>query len=210
MNCLLCHGPSNILFNNVFLCSHCELVFKDPALHFNREEDLKRYSTHQNNEADQGYIEFLKKLAAPLENFVPEYFTALDFGCGPGPTLSILLKKMGGDVSNFDPLFFPDTDLFKKSYDVVTCSEVVEHFKNPREDWEKLVGLLKVHGVLGIMTLFFDKGIDYPSWWYKNDPTHVVFYQEKTMLFLAKTYGLEILFNDRKSVIIFKKKEEQL
>lgn len=204
MNCLLCHTNSTLLVRDVFLCDCCELVFKNPLLHYNSLQDLKRYATHQNNEMDQGYVDFLNELLIPLGQFVPVSFSALDYGCGPGPTLSLLLSKIGGVVENYDPLFFPIKELLEKKYDVVSCTEVVEHFKNPEADWTELVGLLKPGGLLGIKTLLFGPTIDYKSWWYKNDPTHTVFYQEETLKFLAEKFNLEIIFNDKKSVIIFK------
>lgn len=206
---MLCHTNTSPQNAETYFCSCCGLVFKNPTLHLSSEEDLKRYSTHQNNEHDQGYLDFLNRLAIPLEEFVPklkEPFSALDFGCGPGPTLVLLLKKMGGQVENYDPLFFPNIELLERQYDVVTSTEVVEHFKNPKADWEQLVDRVKTGGVLAIMTQFYHSEIDYKTWWYKNDPTHIVFYQEKTLDYLAEVLGLSILYNDKKSVIIFRKK----
>jgi uncharacterized C2H2 Zn-finger protein len=192
--------------NDVFECPNCGLVFKNPLLHLNHVEDFKRYSSHQNDEKDQRYLDFLNKLVTPLLPFLPNQFCALDFGCGPGPALSLILEGHGGVVRNYDPLFFPNTDILNLEFDVVTSSEVVEHFKNPKYDWEQLIARVKSKGLLGIMTQFINPEINYISWWYKNDPTHVVFYQEKTLHYLAKTYHLEILFNDKKSVVIFRKK----
>jgi CTP:phosphocholine cytidylyltransferase-like protein len=66
--------------------------------------------------------------------------------------------------------------------------------------------LVRPNGILAIMTLFINAKIDYKSWWYKNDPTHVVFYHEDTFVYLANRFGLEIIFNDKVSIIIFRKK----
>ncbi|MBC7540027.1 MAG: class I SAM-dependent methyltransferase [Bacteriovorax sp.] len=206
MNCLLCHTPSSLKASGAFECSHCGLVFKNPLLHWNATQDFERYSTHNNNEQDQGYIDFLNCLVDPLVDFLPENFEALDFGCGPGPTLSLLLKEKGGVVENYDPLFFPNLEALKRTYEVVTSSEVVEHFKTPVEDWELLASLVKPNGLLAVKTLLISDKIDYKSWWYKNDPTHVVFYREETLVYLANRFHLEIIFNDNKSVIIFRKK----
>ena len=206
MKCLLCQSPSILNINEVFDCSFCGLIFKDPKNYYDHDKDVLRYSTHNNNAEDQGYIKFLNLLIKPLMQFVsPKNFKALDFGCGPGPTLSRLLAEHGGVVENYDPLFFINDEALKTTYDVVTSSEVVEHFKNPSFDWQLLVGLVKPGGVLAIMTLLKTPQIDYKNWWYKNDPTHVAFYSEKTLDYLADRFGLEIIYNDKKSVIIFKK-----
>lgn len=205
MNCLLCQAPSPVFVSEAFLCPCCGLLFKNPEKHPTLAAELARYSTHKNNEQDPGYVDFLRKLANPLAPFLPTQFSALDFGCGPGPTLCNLLKQCGGEVENYDPIFFPSADLLNKRYEVVTSSEVVEHFKNPKDDWSKLISLVEPGGILAIMTLFWNEAIDYKSWWYKNDFTHVVFYQQKTVDYLAAQFNLEVLFNDKNSVIIFKK-----
>jgi hypothetical protein len=208
MNCLLCHADSSSFLLGTFMCSECKLVFKNPEIFWNTDQDQKRYTTHNNTSADQGYVDFLKKLVDPLKPFLPKKFVSLDFGCGPGPTLSGLLKELGGHVENYDPIFFPDAHLLiPESYDVVTSSEVVEHFKIPNENWDTLVDLVKDGGLLAIMTLLYSPEIDFKQWWYKNDPTHVVFYQTETINFLAEKYNLEILYTDNKSIIILKKRE---
>ncbi len=208
MNCLLCQSDSNPFEADTFLCPSCSLVFKNPETFLSDDEDVVRYSSHQNISTDQGYLDFLGKLVQPLKPFLAPHFKALDFGCGPGPTLSILLEELGGHVENFDPIFFPDAHLLlPETYDVVTSTEVVEHFKMPQQDWEKLISLVKDNGLLAIMTQVYSKEIDYKSWWYKNDPTHIVFYQKETFHYLANTYHLEILYTDNKSITIFKKKE---
>ncbi len=210
MNCLLCQTPSILNSNEVFDCSFCGLVFKNPKFHLDRVEDIKRYSTHQNNPDDQGYINFLNRLIDPLSAFLPKSFRALDFGCGPGPTISILLKELGGEVENYDPIFYKNDEALTKTFDVVTSTEVVEHFKSPEADWNMLVSLIKPQGLLAVMTQFISSDVDYKTWWYKNDPTHVVFYKEETLEYLANRFQLEIIFNDKKSVVIFRKNRGQL
>ena len=183
-------------------------MFKNPQTFLSTQEDVERYSTHQNVSTDQGYLEFLGRVVTPLKQFLPKEFSALDFGCGPGPTLCLLLEEVGGIVENYDPIFFPDAHLLiPESYDVVTSTEVVEHFKTPRQNWEMLVGLVRDGGLLAIMTQLYSREIDYKKWWYKNDPTHVSFYQVSTFEFIASEFNLEILYTDDKSIIIFKKAE---
>ncbi|MBC7428616.1 MAG: class I SAM-dependent methyltransferase [Bacteriovorax sp.] len=190
------------------MCPNCALIFKNPGKFWSDEQDIVRYTTHNNNSEDSGYVEFLRKIIPPLKLFLPKKFNALDFGCGPGPTLSLLLEEEGGMVENYDPIFFPDAHLLvPETYDVVTSTEVVEHFKTPKQDWDLLTGLVKDSGLLAVMTLFYSEEIDFKSWWYKNDATHVVFYQKKTIDYLTAEYNLEVLYTDNKSIVIFKKRE---
>jgi hypothetical protein len=206
MNCLLCSHVADEFHGAAFKCAHCGFVFKNPLNFLSAEEDVTRYSLHNNNSEDPGYQKFLNKLLIPLENFLPEKFSSLDFGCGPGPTLSGLLKNKGGTVFNYDPIFFNDKSVLQSRYNVVTATEVVEHFKTPDLDWDLLVSLVLPGGLLGIMTQFLNEDIDYDKWWYKNDPTHIGFYNEKSVSYLASKYQLEIIYNDKISVVLFRKK----
>ena len=205
MNCLICHSETLAIENETFQCSKCLLVFKNPNMYLNDVEDFTRYSFHKNDINSSGYKDFLMKAIRPLESFLPTHFRALDFGCGPGPVLSTLLKERGGDVEVYDPHFFPDQIVLKGKYDVVTCTEVVEHFKNLLENWQQLTSIVKPDGLLAIMTQFFNEQTNYTQWWYKNDPTHVVFYSMKTIETLAAQFGFEIIFTDNISVVILKK-----
>ena len=98
MDCLLCHSSLVTQKQDAFECTCCGLVFKNPASFLSSQDDFIRYSQHQNNHQDQGYRDFLNKLIDPLASFLNDSFVSLDYGCGPGPTLSILLKEKGGVV----------------------------------------------------------------------------------------------------------------
>lgn len=207
MQCLLCHSETSLVLASTFDCSVCGLRFKDPQTFLAIDAENERYRHHNNDSQDEGYRRFLNKLILPLTSFLPRNFISLDYGCGSGPTVSLLLNELGGDVYNYDPLFFADQSLLTKDkYDVVTSTEVVEHFRSPDKDWRVLIELVKPGGLLGIMTQFLKPETDYSGWWYKNDPTHVVFYREETFNFLARTYNLERVFSDDLSVVIFRKK----
>lgn len=208
MECLLCLSDSEFYLEDVFVCSECKLVFKNPEVFLDHAEEAARYSTHQNNEEDAGYVSFLNRLVGPLKDFLPNKFDSLDYGCGPGPTVSKLLEEVGAHAHNYDPYFFPDAHLLiPESYDVVTCTEVVEHFHRPLQSWEELVSLVKDGGLLAVMTQMILPETDYQKWWYKNDPTHVVFYSPETMNYISKKYSLNLIFTDNKSVLIFRKSE---
>jgi hypothetical protein len=201
-NCPLCDSISSIFFEQTYSCSHCSLIFKSPEIYISKASEEARYNFHQNSTGEQGYIDFLNKLAMPLKEFIKKDFTLLDYGCGPYSQIAEILKSDVAVTKFYDPLFSPN-EFAKEKFDVVTCTEVVEHFKNPKLEWEKLFATVKSSGILGIMTQFYNDEVDYKSWWYKNDPTHVVFYRQKTLDFLAQKYQMKILYNDHRSVIIF-------
>lgn len=212
MNCLFCDETildlNDFVPVGVHLCGHCGLYFKPAEAHLSDEAEEKRYLYHQNDLNDPSYLLFLERLLFPLKSFLPHEFTALDFGCGKAPVISVELQKRGGVVAFYDPLFYPDkeSEVLNKKYDIVTCSEVVEHFKCPQDSWDILMNCVRPGGLLAVMTQFLNDPSQYHQWWYKNDPTHVVFYSEKVFHFIAKKYQLEIVYNDLKSVIIFRRK----
>ena len=128
----------------------------------------------------------------------------LDFGCGPGPALADILVKDGYEVDLYDPFFFPNQNIFSNQYDFITCTETVEHFHNPFEEFKKLDDLLIKGGLLGIMTNFLTEEEAFEKWYYRRDPTHVTFYSEETFEVIGeqRNWELEIISKD---IVIFKK-----
>ena len=57
----------------------------------------------------------------------------------------------------------------------------MEHFYHPLTEFKKLYKSLLPGGKLICKTHLFEKEIDFESWYYKNDPSHVFIYQDKTI-----------------------------
>ena len=66
---------------------------------------------------------------------------------------------------------------------------MVEHFHHPADEFRRLQGLLKPGGWLGVMTRFQTDDARFAQWHYRRDPTHVVFYRETTLRWLAQHHG---------------------
>ena len=182
-----------------FRCPRCELVFADPGSHLSPERERAEYNLHENDPGDERYRAFLSRLARPLLTRLQPGMHGLDFGCGPGPTLSVMLQESGMAVDDYDPLYAPDALLLQRRYDFVTATEVVEHFRRPAEAWRKLASLVRPDGWLGIMTLLAPADAEaFAQWWYKNDPTHVSFYTVNTFDWLAEALGFTVeILDDR-------------
>lgn len=131
----------------------------------------------------------------------------LDYGCGPGPTLSVMLEEAGMEMRLYDPYFAPDISVLDCLYDFVTCTEVAEHFCQPARDWNRLVRLLRHGSLLGVMTRLVDAGSPFDEWYYKNDPTHVSFYSSNTFGWLAARYGLTIEYLNGRVILLSKARE---
>lgn len=208
MKCLLCHSAHLKNLVSHFECEECALTFKNPSVFLSPEEESNRYKFHQNDKenSDSGYIEFLNSFISPLLPFIIEKKSLLDYGSGPYPMLTNLIKEKRPDlaIDIWDPFFTPGKKL-TGHFDVITSTEVLEHFHNPALELGNIMNLLSKEAIFGIKTVFYSPETDYKNWWYKNDPTHVVFYSEKTFNYIAQKYHLDILYNDHKSIIIFKK-----
>ena len=170
-------------------CGTCALTVLDPAHWPDPAAERARYEQHRNRPDDPGYRRFLAKLADPLDDRVPRGSSGLDFGCGPGPTLSAIMEERGHRVRDYDPFFVPDEDVFARTYDFVTCSEVIEHVHDPPRVLATLKSLLRPGGMLVIMSGMVDDGADFANWHYVRDPTHVCFYQPDTMTWIAERFG---------------------
>ena len=91
-----------------------------------------------------------------------------------------------------------------QKYNYIACCEVMEHFQNPDKEFQLLYELLEQNGTLICMTHLYDPSIDFHRWYYKNDPTHIFFYQKETIDYIARKYRYSSAFIDHR-LIVFKK-----
>lgn len=199
--CPLC-GASDTrpLHPGYVICPTCGLAHLLPAHHPTAAAELAHYRTHENDPRDPRYRRFLDHLAEPMTRRVPPPAHGLDFGSGPGPTLSVMLAERGYTMCNYDPCFAPDAGALQKRYDLITCSETVEHFRDPAAEFARLDRLLEPGGWLGVMTQMFDAddpSFHFGEWWYRRDPTHLCFYQRRTMRWIARRLGWRVTFEGR-------------
>lgn len=172
-----------------YSCAVCGVTFLDPAQRLSGAEERERYGLHWNEPDDPGYRRFLNILAQPLLTMLEPGARGLDYGCGPEPVLAAMLRGAGHPMAVFDPFFFNDSGPLEKTYDFVSCTEAVEHFYRPHEEFQTFDRLLKPGGLLAVMTNFRKDTVDFSTWYYRRDPTHVVFYRERTMHYLARRFG---------------------
>lgn len=185
-------------------CAGCELVFVPEQYHLTSEAELAEYKQHQNSPLDKGYRRFLSRLVEPLEQNIDDCSTGLDFGCGPGPTLSIMLEELGHSVVLYDKFFYKNEQVWAEQYDFISATEVWEHLKQPGEEIKRLWACLKPGGVLGVMTkLVIDKDA-FSRWHYKNDPTHICFFSKPSLNWLATELGAELRFYANDTFILKK------
>ena len=188
-------------------CNLCHLTFLSPEFYLSPEDELSRYLLHENSPEDCHYRKFLNRLAEHLIPKLQPGAHGLDFGSGPGPTLSIMLEEAGFPTAIYDPYFAQDASSLERTYDFITCTETVEHFYRPGQEFHQFNQLLRHGGWLGIMTEMLESDEKFANWWYHREPTHVCFYKQETMAWIATHYGWRVEY-PRKNVTLFYKPEK--
>lgn len=210
MICPLCESEKSSFFfefkkKDYYRCTECHLIFLPEQFHVKDQDEKEIYGRHENSPEDLRYRGFLSRLFDPLKNKLNPESRGLDFGSGPGPTLSIMLEEVGHKMSIYDKFFACDESAFNQDYDFITATEVFEHLRKPKFEIERLLSCLKPGGYLGVMTKLATDKERFATWHYKNDPTHIIFFSEKTFKWLGRSYNLELEFFGA-DVIIMKKK----
>ena len=175
-------------------CRRCDLVFVPPAFRLSAAEERAVYDQHQNSPHDPGYRRFLSRLHAPLCERLAPGARGLDFGAGPGPTLSVMFEEAGHPMAIYDPFYAPEASVLKAEYDFITASEVVEHLFAPGETLARLAAMLRPGGWLGLMTKRAGDHEAFARWHYILDPTHVAFFSEASFRWLADTLDMTVEF----------------
>lgn len=196
----LFHEDKSRVYN---LCANCELVFVPPAYHLSTEGEKKRYLTHNNDPHDPGYIKFLSPVAELVVLKHPAHSKGLDFGCGTGSPLPGMLEAKGMRMNVFDPFFAPHFEVFDQKYDFITCTEVMEHLRNPFAETARLLQMLNPGGSLYIKTELRTPERDFAKWHYIRDMTHISFFSKKTMDWMADKLKVAVRFPADK-IIVFR------
>ncbi|MDQ2069688.1 class I SAM-dependent methyltransferase [Natronospira bacteriovora] len=202
-SCPLCQAPSIQRFCLDFRrgwgywrCRHCRLSWRDAAQRPTPTRERQEYEQHQNDPEDPGYQRFLSRLSEPLLARLPEPAEGLDYGAGPGPAMPGLLASGGHRLALYDPFFHPDPTVLQGQYDFIVCSETAEHFHHPRQEFDRLHGLLRPGGLLALMTGRLDEDARFARWRYRHDPTHVCFYRQETLEWIGDHYGYERVYDE--------------
>lgn len=212
MHCPLCDEPEHTLYcehetGEYRVCKECSLVFVLKDAYLDEEQEKGRYDLHTNSPDDSNYRKFLSKVLDPVCERVKKGSSGLDFGSGPGPTLSKMFEEEGYEMRIYDHFYARDEGVLKHKYDFITSTEVVEHLYDPAGVLNKLMDLLKPKGLLALLTQPYPPQEEFAKWYYKNDPTHVCFYSLTTMRWLADKYDAR-LETVGKDIFMFIKEKE--
>jgi 2-polyprenyl-3-methyl-5-hydroxy-6-metoxy-1,4-benzoquinol methylase len=189
----------------------------DDARVLTPEKEKEEYLTHQNSLENEGYVnmfrKFLDKTVTPFQKKQEnkDKLKALDYGSGPGDCVlaHILRQEKDYHVDIYDVYFAPVKVFTNKTYDLVTCTEVIEHLQNPVETLKLLKTLLKPYGILALMTLFHPIGENskegeagFLKWWYRHDWTHISFFRPKTFTYIAHLLDMNLLVLEDRNITL--------
>ncbi|MDD3342049.1 MAG: class I SAM-dependent methyltransferase [Sulfurospirillaceae bacterium] len=212
MFCPICKQPTTLFFHESLhkrftYCGYCENISLEKTFLLTKQEEKEKYDQHQNSLENLGYV-------AMFEGFLDffwgeltcQHFLGLDFGSGPTPVLSELMRRRGASVDCYDKFYQPNPIYTNKLYDFITSTEVFEHLENPLETLRLLSSHLKPNGLIAIMTLFHHNDKEhFKKWWYPRDLTHITFYTPKTLEIMGEMCGLSLLKTDHKRILVLKK-----
>lgn len=150
---------------------------------------------------DEGYKKFVSPIITQVVQDFQRQHKGLDFGAGRSKIVTKLLREHNYDIVSFDPFFENKTELLEERYDYITSCEVIEHFYDPKKEFTLLKSMLKEGGKLCLMTELYNDNIDFASWYYKNDPTHVFFYTRETLQWIQKAYGFKGLKIEKRLIV---------
>lgn len=208
-SCPLCKSHNIARFSKdkkriYFNCINCKSIFVPHEYHLREQDEKKRYELHTNSPNNSKYITFLSRIVKPVLEKTNPNSRGLDFGCGPGPILKNIFKTHSINIEEYDPFFKDTKNLLDTKWDFIISTEVVEHLKYPLEELYKMWNILKPGGYLFIMTQLYQPNTEFKSWYYKGDPTHIIFYTKESFKWINEKLNssLEFIGND---IIILKK-----
>jgi 2-polyprenyl-3-methyl-5-hydroxy-6-metoxy-1,4-benzoquinol methylase len=205
--CPLCNSKSKVFIQNkkrlYHQCTQCQSIFVDKGLRPDLDAEKSRYEEHINDIEDLGYQQFVSPItSAILRDYRPSD-KGLDFGAGTGPVISKILNDNKYSIVQYDPFFHNYPKLLEEKYDYIACCEVIEHFHHPKKEFLLLKNLLAQGGRLYIMTSIYDDSIDFKTWNYKDDRTHVFIYQKETLQWIKEELGFSAMTIEGRLIIFF-------
>lgn len=207
--CRVCDSSAYKVFEDsrpFFVCKNCGLIFTECSL--TPEEIKNHYQNQYGNSFD-----WTKEAKAVLDvvRFAVTPRKIFDFGSGAG-FLTDAFGSMGFEVGSYEPMLHGDfrSENYNNGYDLVILNEVIEHVEDVMQVFDNLYSVTKPGGIVFISTMMTDTITSvsgnfqelFKNWWYKDDPTHVSFFCQRTFGSLCARYQLQMLFAGPNGVIL--------
>jgi Methyltransferase domain len=203
--CPLCHSDNTqVMYRKIktfYHCNQCAGIFMDKSQRLSYDQELGRYNIHQNDVSDLKYQHFVSPITSAIMHDFTTSDQGLDFGAGPGPVITKVLHDNDYKVTMFDPFYHNYPEVLDTKYDYIACCEVMEHFYHPEVEFVRLKNLLKQNGKLYCMTYLYQDDINFDSWYYKNDPTHVFIYTAETIQWIKGKFGFSSVIIEGRLIV---------
>ena len=197
-----------------FQCPNCMLVKRDLNDRLTTNEEVDRYNQHVNKVDDVGYQNYFKKyIEEGLSPFINDKYRCLDYGSGPEPVLKHVLERdYNLEVNIYDKYYSTDSSVLNEKYDIITCTEVIEHIDDIMGLFNQFNYLLEDEGILFIMTNFHNLSIkdsygieEFSDWFYIRDKTHVSFFNINTFKKICDVFNFKEIYTNNKNIIVLQK-----
>lgn len=191
-----------------YQCEECGFLFTDYFDDYSADDFKAKVYNDEYPVLDNGYQ---GGRAGPMANALLLGFrgrlqelTFLDYGCGTGVQTEVM-RKFGANATGWDPYMGSDTP--KDKYDVVTCSEIMEHSIDPLKTVRDLIGFLCNEESLLIVTTQIvpeDIGKQLGAWWYVSPAvSHCSFYTKAALRILFR--GFNIVYIEPFGFVVFRR-----
>jgi hypothetical protein len=209
MICLVCASSNLSELKNprrtFFRCNECGFSFLHPDFLPDEETARNRYKLHQNDDDNEGYRDFLSKIIDRALFYAGKAEHVIDWGSGPNPLASRILREKRFSVFSWDPNFSSNEKTQKSFYDLGISIEVAEHFINPQKDFSAFFETLKTGAFAAIHTHLAPEDDEaFLRWWYTEDITHVSFYSKRSLEILGAKNDAELAAVENNKFVVFK------
>jgi len=218
MNCPCCDKTEHTLFgskndHDLYKCLSCSLIFVDPMPSDDALNDF--YQNYHKTSQYTGKIESKQRRARKRIKSVKKYTQGkrfIDIGCNAGFAVeaarSLGLDASGIDLdqtsiefarqyyplANFQAMSIQELAKTGKTYDIIYCSEVIEHLPRVDDFVDSLYKILKQDGVILLTTpdiAHYSVAKKPIEWDAVRPPEHLLYFSKKSLGLLLKKHGFK-------------------
>ena len=207
MNCNLCRSNDVRCVatkgkRSFYFCPQCQLVSVPASQHLSLSEEKERYAHHENFADNPDYVRYLTEISHEIERIPVKRPSILDFGSGHEYVLTRVLREKGFCCAPYDPLYNLGLENLAVKYDIVVLCETIEHLRDLQAEIKLINRLCKHEGYVLIRTRFYPDKNAMATWWYTLDETHVNFFNDRSLEYVAGMLGRKVLFSDNERTVI--------